>query len=103
MIAQVSLVATSRPYLALHYYSFLMPVIAFAGSIISNSRARLGGAILIATGAPAVPATITIFLPFVQYGLGFAFATYVLPYISSIALLFLAGYLSLKGRVATAE
>jgi hypothetical protein len=87
----------SRPNLAIHYYSVLVPVVAFAGSIISNSKARLGGMILIATAATAIPATIIIFLPFAQYGIGLAFAIFV-AYISWIALSFYAGYLSLKGR-----
>jgi len=88
----------SRPDLAIHYYSFLVPVVVFVGSIISNSRGRLGGAILIATATTGVPATIIIFLPLIQYGSGPALATYALAFTSSIALLFYAGYLSLKGR-----
>ncbi len=89
----------SRPDLAIHYYSFLVPVVAFVGSIISNSRARLGGVILIATGATAVPATIFIFLHFVGNAeLGLVLSTYALVYYGWIALLFYAGYLSLKGR-----
>src|SRR5439155_12385001 len=88
----------SRPDLAIHYYSLLVPVVAFVGSIISNSRAKLGGVILIATGATAVPATIIIFLHFVgNVELGLVLSTYPLVY-GWIALLFYAGHLSLKGR-----
>jgi len=87
----------SRPNLAIHYYSVLVPAVAFAGSIISNSKARLGGVILISTAATAIPATIIIFLPFAQYGLGLAFAAFAV-YISWIALSFYAGYLSFIGR-----
>jgi hypothetical protein len=90
----------SRPDLATGWYSFLMPVVAFVGSIISSSKARLGGAILIATGVTAILATISIlFRPFIGYGGPIpAFSTYTLAYFASVGLLFYAGYLSLKGR-----
>ena len=54
---------------------------------------------MIATGATAVPATIFIFLHFVGNAeLGLVLSTYALVYYGWIALLFYAGYLSLKGR-----
>ena len=89
----------SRPDLAIGWYSFLMPAVAFVGSIMSNSRARLGAIILIAVGATAVPTTIITFLPFFGSGdVGLAFSLYTLAYASWEVLLFYAGYLSLKGR-----
>jgi hypothetical protein len=83
--------------LALAYYSLATPAIAFLGSIISNSRARLGGVILIATGA-------TTFFPLSQTAFsgydGMIFSIYTLPYLAWVALLFYAGYLSLKEKWA---